>query len=144
MGPVEIESVRIVVAFLSGGLAGALLNFFVSRRREQVEFVIKVCERYLDDFSEVAACKAILADPDQLSDREQLNRVRKTGDWFELIAIYYANGYLSKRLLSQVGLLGELRKFHELVGQRKNEVSSPLNDAWLWWTNLDREVRKLK
>lgn len=144
MNSTEIEVLKIAVAFLSGGLAGAVLNYLVSRRRQQVEFVIKVCDKYLDDFDEIAVCKAILADSSQLRDLGQLNRVRRLGDWFELIAIYHASNYLSKQLLEKVGLFSELRKFHELVGQRKNDPESPLNDAWLWWVYLDKLVRGLK
>jgi hypothetical protein len=130
-------------AVLFGGLAGAVLTYFVSKNRQQVEFVIRVSDKYLDNFEELGTVKADLAGPLAAAAPVFLNRIRKTGDWFELIAIYYECGYLSKSLLARTGLLAELRKFHELVTQRKNEIGSPLNDAWLWWPHLDKLIRKL-
>lgn len=142
MNTTETEILKIVVAFLSGGLAGAVLNYLVSHHRQQVEFVIKVCEKFLDEFSEIGACKTILANSTNLNDSVQFNRMRRLGDWFELIAIYYDSNYLSKPLLEKIGLFNELRKFHELVSQRKNDQNSPLNDAWLWWPKLDYLIIK--
>lgn len=144
MSDAEFEAIKLAIIFLSGGLAGALLNVLVSRRRQQVEFVIKITDRYLDEFAEIAACKSILSSSSALQDTINLNRIRKLGDWFELIAIFHNSRYLSKHLLTKVGLLGEFRKFHELVTQRKNETQSPLNDAWLWWPTFDALIRGLK
>jgi hypothetical protein len=137
----ELEILKAVVTFVSGGLAGAVLTYFVSRHRQQVEFVIKITDRYLDEFSEIASCKDILLEPSKLKDASNLNRVRKLGDWFEMIAVFYDSEYLSKGLLEKVGLLVELRKFHELVTQRKNEAQSPVNDAWLWCPTI-RSIRR--
>jgi len=144
MTSTEVEIIKITAAFLSGGLAGAVLNFLVSRHRQQVDFVIKITDRYLDEFAELAACKSILSSSSTLQDMTNLNRIRKLGDWFELIAIFHSSQYLSKNLLNKVGLLGEFRKFHELVTQRKNETYSPLNDAWLWWPTFDALIKGLK
>ena len=144
MNPNQIEILKLVAAFCFGGLAGSLVTFFTSRHRQRVEFVIKVSEKYLDNFNDFGACKKHLAGPLATTDVDKLNQIRKLGDWLELISIYYDSGYLSKRLLDKTGLLDQLRKFHELVTQRKNEANSPLNDAWLWWPHFDKLIRKLR
>ena len=141
MDPVTAEYLRLGIAFLSGGLAGAVFDYFVSRRREQVGLALKIMDKYLAEFGEIGECKTILADSTKLAPVANQNKVRRIGDWFELISILYQSDYLSKTFLDKVGLLAELRKFHELVTQRKNEPQSPLNDAWLAWPHLDAVIR---
>jgi len=123
---------KVACCVLFWRFSGAVFTYYVSKHRQQIEFVIRVSNKYLDNFDEIGMVKAFLACPLAADDHAALNRIRKTGDWFELIAIYNESHYLSKSLLAKTGLLADLRKFHELVTQRKNEPRSPLNDAWLW------------
>lgn len=141
-----MELLKVIAAFFFGGLAGAVFTFFVSRQRNRVDFVIKVSEKFLENYDEIGKAKGILeSDGPLAADKtSELNLVRKTGDWFELIAIYNDSGYLSKNLLDKTGLLEELRKFHKLVTRHKNGMGSPFNDAWLWWPHFHKLILSLK
>ena len=139
---------KVILSFISGGLAGAVLNYFTSTHRQRVELVLKITDRYLDRYDEIGQVKSILRDSSQLASTVSQDAVRRLGDWFELIAVLYQMGYLSKRFLKKLGLLVDLREVHELITARKNEPNSPIREAWSWWPHFDalvhtRAVRRM-
>src|SRR3954469_21396244 len=94
-----LEYLKLGVTFISGGLAGALVNFFTSRRRQRVEMGLKFAERYFADFDSIAEGKDLLGNAARLSEVGNQNKVRKLGDWFELIAILSNSKYISDKFL---------------------------------------------
>jgi hypothetical protein len=139
-----LELLKLGLAFISGGLAGAIFTYFANRQRQRVETGIKLAERYLAEYDEIGACKSLLSDAIKSKELPNQNRIRRMGDLYELVAILCDAKYASSKFVSECGLTQEMRRFHDLVTARKNEPQSPYNDAWLWWPHLEQFVKLQK
>jgi hypothetical protein len=125
-----------IISVVSGGLAGAILTWFVTQRRRKVEIAIDLVEYCFSIYDEIANVKALLRGP-SLNDPQQQNQVRKVGDWFELVATLCDKRAVDKTLLEEVVVLNEMNMFHNLVRTYMSK-GSELNDAWRWWPNLNK------
>ncbi len=127
----DAGAVSTAVSFISGGLAGAVVNSLVGQIWQRRALALKLVDRYFDTYSELAAIKTLLANPSLLSDAAQRNRVRAIGDWFEIAASLYNRGKVDRALLDDLGLDTEIIDF-----RTKAEQSRACDDELKIWTAL--------
>jgi hypothetical protein len=132
-----MDYVPFVVSLISGGLAGAVVNLVVTRRRQRIEMALKLIDYFFSIYSEVGAVKGLLQSPSSLKTPTELNRVTKVGDWFNLVATLWEKNAADKDILKKAVITKEMERFHELVQNIKNSASE-LNEAWGWWPEMHR------
>jgi len=81
-----MEFLILVIPLISGGLAGAVANIFVTRRRQRIDAALKLIDYFFSHYGGIAEVKAILKDTSQLSNPVKENLVREIGDWFNLVS----------------------------------------------------------
>ena len=131
-----------VVTFVSGGLAGAIVTQVVTAFRQRRELALKTFDKYLVEFGPLANCKRYLAEGSYQNNESHFNEIRRLGDWFEVTAILCRRRYIHLPFIRELGLVEQLRKYHELITDEKNKPGSLLNDAWLWWPTFDQLIRR--
>lgn len=100
----------ILVSFLSGGAAGAVINVFFTRRFQKRELTLKIIDGFFVRYTEIAAVKGLLA-PGALSNPAQKNQVRAIGDWFDHVARLFNGCMLDKKLFKGCGIDKEIIEF---------------------------------
>jgi hypothetical protein len=63
------------------------LTYFASKNRQRIESSLKFTDKYLDNFVSWVTSKFMLAGPLPETDPTSLNRIRKIGDWFDMIPV---------------------------------------------------------
>jgi hypothetical protein len=138
-----MEYLPLIVSFISGGLAGAVVNLLVTKRRQRVDSALRVIDYYFAIYNEIGEAKRILQNPSLLSDANEEIRVRKIGDWFELVSSLCNKKVVDTEILAQVALFGEMDVFRSLV-EGSFTQSRVLHDAKKWWPELyDSNLKKL-
>jgi hypothetical protein len=139
-----MEYLPFVVSLISGGMAGAIVNLFVTRRRQRIDAALKLLDYFFSIYGELAEVKGILQSPPTLSNPKELNRVRKIGDWFNLVASLCEKKLVDTQLLGRVGLFSEMDIFSSLV-QGTHVSSDTLHKSKDWWPHLyGLDLKRLK
>jgi hypothetical protein len=105
-----------IVTFISGGLAGAILNALLTRRRQKVDATLKILDGYFDRFDDMAVCYRLLNENPFQDTPDNLNNVKKVGDWFETVA-NMADAKLidGEMLLDGFGFRSQIERFRTSV-----------------------------
>src|SRR5918911_3352163 len=125
-----------IVSIVSGGLAGAVVNYLVTRRRQRVEVGLKVIDFYFANYNDIAKTKYILQNPTLLADGNEKNQVLKIGNWFELVASLCTGKAVDTHLLAQTPLFLDMSVFRSLVKGTFNQSRELLDAETQWWPEL--------
>jgi hypothetical protein len=139
-GGTEMDWLQPLVSLISGGLAGAAVNAFITARKQRLEISLKIIEEFFSFYDDIGKVKGTFTEPqiaNVLDDPANLNRLRRIGDWFHYVASLYKENTVEKKLLAKVGVIKELNNFRESVLAAKGRVPRHLGDAWSWWENLE-------
>ena len=119
-----------------GAVIGAVLHwrFTKSQRKEQI--ALDTLNYFLGIYSDIAEAEYYLQNPQLLKDIAKQNKVRKVGDWMNLIAVLNSRNSLDKDILERCGVAKEMRTFHTFI---KNSMaqSNVFKSAWQFWPDLD-------
>jgi len=123
--------IPLVVTLISGGLAGAIVTLFFTRRRQRIDCTLKVIDTYFDLYHEIGDCRQLLEAvpfPDTPANR---NRVRKLGDWFSIVARMSREKIIVRKLLlDKFGFRSQIELFRTLVSG--SDLFHPFLDGpWL-------------
>jgi hypothetical protein len=132
---VNMDYLPVVVSLISGGLAGALVNAFITDRRQRTQIALSVLERFFTSYEDIADAKRILQAPQLMALPDNQNVVRKVGDWFELVASLWKRGSLDRGLMREVAIPKEMDLFRDLVTGSKSTTSA-FAEAKNWWPDL--------
>ena len=135
----EAELIRIVVSFLTGGLAGAALTAVVNALRQKTELAFKVLEQYFARLQPISDAIGVLETPGSLKDPPSHNKVTSIGDWYEMVATLYQNRVINRKLLDKVGIVGQMRRFLNLC--KLANTGGDLDAALKAWTGLAAATR---
>jgi len=124
-----------IISLISGGLAGAVVNYFITWQKQRIDSSLRIIDYYFSIYSEIGQTKRILQTPSTLTATEEQIRVRKVGDWFELVASLCKKKLVDTHVLAQVALFSEMSVFRTLVEGTFNQ-SDALLDAHKWWPEL--------
>ena len=72
---IEFLNPKVLVSFLSGGLAGALFTHYFTLSRQRTEFAFKLLEHFFTKYQEIGKVKGFLQQTQLLEDMETFNRV---------------------------------------------------------------------
>jgi hypothetical protein len=129
------EYIPVLVSFISGGLAGAVVNAFVTRRWQKTQVALSIIERFFSSYDDIARAKSILRDPTSTKAVDNQNTVRKVGDWFELVSSLWKHSSLNRDLIKEVAIPKEIDLFRDLVTNSKSFTDVFL-EAKSWWPDL--------
>jgi hypothetical protein len=110
------------------------------RRRIQTEIALTFMEQFIAKYDDLAEVKGLLEDPESIRTAEQVNKIRKFGDWCEIVSATVLTGAADRELLKTVGIPNEMKAVY-------NGVVDMSKDAPAWraalrgWTNLARYVK---
>jgi hypothetical protein len=140
LGELAMDSVYIqaTVSLVTGGLAGAAVNAFITSRRQRLDITLSVIKDFFALYSDIGVVKGIFMaqDLDQtLRNPLNLNPLRRIGDWYNYVASLGKEGQVDVSLLSKVGVAKEMESFRDAITSAKAR-SPALDDVWAWWQNL--------
>lgn len=108
--------IPVIVSFISGGLSGAVLNAFLTRRRQQTESTLKIIDGYFARYDDFADCKQLLQTKPFVDTPANQNRILKLGDWFTTVACMSQQKMIDRKmLLDQFGLRNQIESFRTLI-----------------------------
>ncbi len=127
--------IPLIVTFISGGLAGAILNALLTRRRMQVDATLKILDAFFDRYDDIAVCYRLLNENPFPDTPDNRNYVKKIGDWFETVA-NMADAELidRKMLLDGFGFRSQIEHFRTFV--TGSDLFRPYLDG-MWSTLRD-------
>lgn len=140
-----MDEIQIIVSLVSGGLAGAAVNAFITSKKQKLDVTLSVIKDFFDIYEKIGRVKGIFAQQNikELLDKpEQLFVLRQVGDWFHYAASLVREGTVNSDLLSKVGVIKEVEAFREAVSAAKGRSPEHLESAWSWWPNLKNFTAK--
>ncbi|MGQ0657625.1 MAG: hypothetical protein ACT4NU_05945 [Chromatiales bacterium] len=132
--------VQALISLVTGGVAGAAVNAWVTTRKQRLEVTLSVIRDFFSIYDDVGKVKGILAETDvskALGDTGNLLLVRRTGDWFHYVASLLSTKVVDRDLLEKVAIVTELDRFREAVLTAKTRAPQHLENAWHWWPNIE-------
>jgi hypothetical protein len=126
---------------VGGGVIGAWMTIRAERKRSQTEIALTFLEQFISQYDDLAAVKGLLADVASLRDVAEVNKVRKFGDWCEIVSATVLSKAADRTLLEKVGIPQEMKEFYRDVKNASTHVEE-LKSALPGWPNLERYVGK--
>jgi len=133
IAPMQLDSMevlKLLPSLVGGGLAGSILTHYVTTRRQRLDIAMKVMDGLFQHYNELGGAKFALTSESTLT-VEQLNQVRRVGDWLEFCALLYFRGSVDKDLMKKFGVPDEMRAFYDLA-----KTHGQFQDAVRLWKNL--------
>jgi|SRR3974390_1759231 len=142
---VSTEVVGALLDGLAGAVAGGVISAIMTsreeRKRSQTEIALHFLEQFMSEYGELAKVKGMLLDSSALTDVDNLNRIRKFGDWYEIVAASCLADVVDRALLKKVGIPAEMRVFFESSVSAAKDVPS-IAEALKGWTNLEQYINQ--
>ena len=123
---------KIAIPIIFGSVAGAIVSWFSTKQRQQIDVSLKLIDNYLSRYKELAEVSGLLKNSESLKDNNEMNRVRAAGDWYELVAITCKYKVANSKLIEHTGIGRELKEFRILVEQ------AGLNDLLVIWEHVKK------
>jgi len=131
-----------LVGALAGGVISAVMTIRSERKRSQTEISLRFLEQFMSQYDDLAVVKGLLDDREALSNPENLNKVRKFGDWCEMVAAASLVKVADRVLLEKVGIPKEIKEFYRAAVSTGAGVPL-LDSAVVSWINLKQYVNEV-
>jgi len=129
-----------LVGALAGGVISAVMTIRFEKKRSQTDVSLEFLKQFLEQYDELGAVKGLLLDPGSLQNNpSNVNKVRKLGDWFEIVSAASLAGLTDDSLLDRVGIASEIKQFHGSAIQVEASVTDMPN-VGASWPNLVKYV----
>lgn len=137
-----MDWVQALVPLVTGGLAGAAVNAFITARKQKLEVTLSITKDFFAIYDKIGQVKGILESPSPdieifLNTPQCLNTLRHVGDWFHYIASLIKKGIVDVSLLKKVGIITQIEEFSKNISSAKDKRLKQIEDAWIWWSNLE-------
>jgi hypothetical protein len=109
----------------------------MTKRRARFDLTTKVIDHFFSIYDQVAEVKGLFAQAEVVVTSDAINKIRKLGDWYNLVATYCRTNSVNPKLLAKAVVLSEMKIFKESVNGVKARITS-IGDAWKWWPELDK------
>ncbi|HZS26493.1 MAG TPA: hypothetical protein VFB76_04625 [Candidatus Angelobacter sp.] len=116
-----------IVGAIAGGVLGAVVSLVVDGRRKRREVSIKIVERMVSEFHDMASVLWLLQNPESLAQPENINRVLVMGNWFDLVAAICSGGYGDANLLESIGVKKQMFDFLTKADRASQEASKSVS-----------------
>jgi hypothetical protein len=126
---------------VGGGVIGAWMTIRAERKRSQTEIALTFLEQFIAQYDDLAAVKRLLANVASLQSPVDRNKVRKFGDWCEIVSAVVLIKAADSVLLEKAGIPNQMKEFYRSVVNASKEVKE-LQSALLGWTNLEEYVQR--
>lgn len=130
------------MTFLTGGVAGTVLTVLVGWRRTLNDRSMALLDQYLVRFKDIEEIFRLLGnrdafDQDTPSGRANINYVRRTLDWMEVVAMLYIKGLVSRRIIREAGLPSFIRDFRAYLRDYGPPLDS-MTEEWKFCSRLEK------
>lgn len=147
-----LEETKTLNSSLLDGLYGALLGGVISavisawmtsraeRKRNQTEIALTFLEQFMAQYSDLAEVMGLLANAATLRNAVDVNKVRKFGDWCEIVSAAVLIDAADGTLLVKVGIPEQMKNFYRgavAASAQVNEIATALPG----WSNLAEYVK---
>jgi hypothetical protein len=139
-----MDLVQALVSLVTGGLAGAAVNAFITSRKQKLDITLSVIKDFFGMYEDIGQVKGIFAESDikrVLDNVHNLLVLRRIGDWFHYVASLIKEDAVDVSLLDKVGVIKEIKNFHDSVSATKSRCPEHLESAWIWWSNLEDSTK---
>lgn len=131
----NLDYVALLIPLVSGGLAGAAVNAFITNRKQKLDVTLNIIKDFFAMYMEIGHVMGSLMTPSTLDDQETFQKFLRVGDWFHYVASLSNAGTVDKKLLGLVGVAKSAEKFSQTINVVK--VNTPaLSECWTWWPQL--------
>lgn len=138
-GGSSFSLVQALVSLVTGGLAGAAVNAFITSRKQRLDVTLSVIKDFFSYYEDIGKVKGVLASADiatALGNVSELQRLRMIGDWFNYVANLKKESVVDNGLLNKVGVMKSVADFSESIKAKRSSAPA-LESAWSWWENLE-------
>jgi hypothetical protein len=91
---------------------------------------MKLMDGLFDHYEEIGRAKFLLIN-ERTPTVDQMNQIRRVGDWLEFSALLYLQGSVDTDLMKKFGLPDEMRSFYNSA-----QAHAKFQDAVKLWKNL--------
>jgi len=126
---------------VGGGAIGAWMTIRAERKRSQTEIALTFLEKFIAQYDELAVVMGLLGNVASLQSAADVNKVRKFGDWCEIVSAAVLIEAADNALLEKVGIPEQMKAFYRGVLNASKTVKE-LESALPGWSNLAEYVRK--
>ena len=113
-----------IASIILGGVVGTGIGVWVTRRaltwQVRAEMTVKIMDDYFNNYDSRNRVKSLL-EPNNFpkgrsaEDIRERNKIRKVGDWYELVAILYEDKFINRRIFNKLGLEKQMCEFANAV-----------------------------
>lgn len=147
----QIADLRIDPHMLWDGLAGAvgggvissIITAIAERRSKRTEVALQVIEQFMSQYVDLGEVLGLLDVPKSLDEPTNANRVRKFGDWCEVVSALCLENAANCALLRRIGIPATMQDFLSRAKQAGTQAAD-VGSAVKSWTNLEEYMRKEK
>jgi hypothetical protein len=126
---------------VGGGVIGAWLTIRAEAKRSRTEVALAFLAQFIDQYDELAEVSGLLENVAALQSAADINKVRKFGDWCEIVSATALSGAADGALLEKVGIPHQMVGFYKSVKKAGPQVEG-LRSALPGWPNLARYVKR--
>src|SRR5208337_438543 len=105
------------------------------QRSKRTEVALEIIEQFMSQYDELGVVLGLLDAPQSLQDPLSMNKVRKFGDWCEIVSAVCLEKAANKALLGRIGVSAAMKDFLRRA-QKAAPQNSKVDSAVKSWTNL--------
>jgi hypothetical protein len=124
---------------VGGGVISSIITVISERRSKRTEVALQVIEQFMSQYGELGDVLGLLDAPQSLQEPHNENKVRKFGDWSEVVSALCLENLANDDLLRRIGIPGEMKRFL-LQARKVRALDSAVRD----WKNLQEYTGKEK
>ncbi len=100
------------------------MTVIYENKRKRTEVTVRLLERIIDNFDEMAIVISLLQGESKELKEENLNRVLKMGNWFDMVAALAGSKAADRDLLDALGITDHMFRFMKLVEKHMSDVTA--------------------
>ncbi len=126
---------------VGGGVIGAWMTIRAEAKRSRTEVALAFLEQFIAQYDELAEVSGLLQNVAALQSAADINKVRKFGDWCEIVSATVLSGAADRGLLEKVGIPNQMVGFYKSVKKASPQVEG-LKSALPGWPNLTKYMEQ--
>ena len=132
-----------VAGAVGGGVISSIITIISERRSKRTEVALQIIEQFMSQYVDLGEVLGLLDVPESLEDPNNANRVRKFGDWCEVVSALCLENAANGALLKRIGIPATMQDFLSRA-QKAGKQAADVGSAVKSWTNLKEFMRKEK
>ncbi len=138
---IDLDTVLTLIGtIVFGSLTGAMLTVWFNFKSEKNHLSMKVADHFLDNYDEIAHVLWVLEDKSELD--TSINKIRKVGDWLNLVAHLKLNDSVNWELVNNLAAYKTMSAFVIKIDLCRASIGNNFEDAESWWPELYQVKRE--